>query len=180
MPSRDRRRAERRKRKARSAERAEPAAEAAVERGYRAGAERDRAAREALQPLAVEERPAVVAVGAGFAALIASIFWVSAAVAAFTDAHVNGKDPSPVPLAAFAVLLSMMAWGMWKARYWAVLGFQMLLVLFLLAAVAGLVSATTVLQFAGTAILIAVCGAFFYFMVKAMARIQMPSRLPPR
>ena len=180
MPSRERKRAERRKRKARSAERGEAPDVERVERGYRAGEERNRAARESLQPLGEEERPTVVALGAVFAALIALIFWVSTAVAALTDTHVNGRDPNPVPLAAFAIILSMMAWGMWKARYWAVLGFQMLLVLFLLAAVAGLVSATTILQFAGTAVLIAVCGAFFYYMVKAMARIQMPSRMPPR
>ena len=76
--------------------------------------------------------------------------------------------------------MSAMAWGMWKARYWAVLGFQMLLVLFLLAAVAGIVNATTWLQFAGTTLLIVVAGTLFFFMVKALARIQMPERPGPR
>jgi hypothetical protein len=146
--------------------------------GYAGARERDDAAREALEPLAEEERPGAVTVGAAFSALVALIFWVSAVVAVFTDTTVDGNEPSPLPLAAFAVLMSMMAWGMWKARYWAVLGFQMLLVLFLLAAVAGLLSATTLLQFVGTALLIAVCGTLFYFMVKAMARIQMPHRVP--
>ncbi|MFN8160333.1 MAG: hypothetical protein U0R52_04720 [Solirubrobacterales bacterium] len=69
-----------------------------------------------------------------------------------------------------------MALGMWRARYWAVLGFQMLLVLFLLAAFAGVVNANTWLQAAGTIVLIAGCGVLFFFMVKAMARIQMPQR----
>jgi hypothetical protein len=170
VPSRERRRAARRKRKERSAER--------MRSGYVGAAARDEAAREALEPLGEEERPGVVTVGAAFAALVALIFWVSAVVAAFTDATVEGNEPSPLPLAAFALLMSMMAWGMWKARYWAALGFQMLLVLFLLAAVAGLVSATTLLQFVGTTLLIALCGTLFYFMVKAMARIQMPHRLP--
>jgi peptidoglycan/LPS O-acetylase OafA/YrhL len=170
VPSRERRRAERRKRKERSAER--------VRSRYAESSARDEVAREALEPLEEEERPGVVTVGAAFAALVALIFWVSAVVAVFTDTTVEGNEPSPLPLAAFAFLLSMMAWGMWKARYWAVLGFQVLLVLFLLAAVAGLVSATTLLQFVGTALLIALCGTLFYFMVKAMARIQMPTRLP--
>ena len=44
--------------------------------------------------------------------------------------------------------MARMAWGMWKARYWAVLGFQMVLVLILLAAVAGLVDADDLAQFA--------------------------------
>ena len=43
-----------------------------------------------------------------------------------------------------------MAWGMWKARYWAVLGFQMLLVLFILSAALGLVQVSTVLQAVGS------------------------------
>jgi ribose/xylose/arabinose/galactoside ABC-type transport system permease subunit len=70
-----------------------------------------------------------------------------------------------------------MAWGMWRARYWAVLGFQMLLVFLIFSAVFGLlIQAASVAQFAATLGLLAVAGSFFYFMVKAMARIQMPQR----
>jgi hypothetical protein len=73
-----------------------------------------------------------------------------------------------------------MAWGMWRARYWAVLGFQLILVFLIFSAVFGLaVQASTVAQFAATLGLLAVAGGFFFFMVKAMARIQMPHRLPP-
>jgi hypothetical protein len=53
----------------------------------------------------------------------------------------------------------------------------MVLVIFLLAGVLGLVSATTVPQAIGTVLLVVVCLAFFIFMVKAMARIRMPDRL---
>jgi hypothetical protein len=68
---------------------------------------------------------------------------------------------------------------MWRARYWAVLGFQLILVFLIFSAVYGLaLQAATVGQVAATLGLLAVAGAFFYFMVKAMARIQMPSRLP--
>jgi hypothetical protein len=55
-------------------------------------------------------------------------------------------------------------------------GFQMMLVLFLLAGMGGLVSAATVAQAVGTTLLLIGSGALFYFMVKAMARVQMPSR----
>jgi hypothetical protein len=66
---------------------------------------------------------------------------------------------------------------MWRARYWAVLGFQLLLVLLILSAVFGLAAqAATAAQVAATLGLLAVSGTFFYFMVKAMARIQMPTR----
>ena len=70
-----------------------------------------------------------------------------------------------------------MSYGLWKARYWAVLGFQTLLVLMLLASALGLVVASTVLQAVGTTALILGSGALFYFLIRAMARIQMPT--PP-
>jgi hypothetical protein len=73
----------------------------------------------------------------------------------------------------------MMAWGMWHARYWAVLGFQLALVFVLFSAFFGLlVGASSVIEVLATLALLAVAGSFFYFMVKAMARIQMPTRLP--
>ncbi len=178
MADRERKRAARRKRKQRGSG-ASAGAEAgtgAMQRGYAKAEERNREVRESLPPLEQGERPAVVTVGACFVALIAIVFWVSCGVALLTDAAVNGKQPSPAPLGLFALIMTAMAWGMWKTRYWAVLGFQMLLVLFLLAAVAGIVNATTWLQFAGTTLLIVATGSLFYFMVKAMARIQMPER----
>jgi hypothetical protein len=146
--------------------------------GYAKAEERNQAVRESLEPLDEGERPGAVTAGAIFSALIALIFWVSTIVAAVTDTTVDGNEPNPLSLAVFAFIMSTMAWGMWKGRYWAVLGFQMLLVLFLLAAAAGLVTAASVLQAVGTTLLIIVVGTFFYFMVKAMARIQMPTRDP--
>jgi steroid 5-alpha reductase family enzyme len=65
---------------------------------------------------------------------------------------------------------------MWRVRYWAVLGFQAVLALLLLAASLGLLSAHGVGQVLGNLALIAVAGTLFYFMIKAMARIQMPTR----
>ncbi len=76
-----------------------------------------------------------------------------------------------------ALLMGVMAWGMWRARYWAVLGFQLILVFLIFSAVYGLaLQAATVAQVLATLALLAVAGTFFYFMVKAMARIQMPTR----
>ena len=177
MADRERKRAERRKRKARGGG-AKAAAGTPMQRGYAKAEQRNREAREALVPLYEGERPPVVTVGACFAALIAAIFWVSAVIAVFSDTEVNGHTPHPLQLALIACVMTAMAVGMWRSRYWAVLGFQMLLVLFLLAGVAGLVGATTVAQAVGTVLLVLVCLAFFLFMVKAMARIQMPGRLP--
>jgi hypothetical protein len=170
VPSRERKRAERQKRKARG--------RSVMERGYAKAEQRNQEAREALVPLYEGERPAVVTVGAVFSALVALIFWASAVVAIFSDAEVNGRQPQPLQLVIIAAVLTAMAVGMWRSRYWAVLGFQMLLVLFLLAGIAGLIGAQTVAQAVGTVVLVLICLAFFLFMVKAMARIQMPHRLP--
>ena len=115
----------------------------------------------------------------GVASLIGAVFWVSAAVALFTDTEVGGSEPQVAPLVLFAAILTVMAWGMWRARYWAVLGFQALLALIMLAAGLGLVGVRTVLQAIGTTLLLAAAGTLFYLMVKALARIQMPQRRPP-
>ena len=162
----------------RKAKRGTPPPKDRTRGGYAKAEERNQAVRESLPPLGEGERPRAVTAGALFSALVALVFWVSAVVAAVGDTTVDGREPNPISLAAFAVIMSMMAWGMWKSRYWAVLGFQMLLVLLLLAATVGLIQAQTVLQALGTTLLIAVCGALFWFMVKAMARIQMPTRDP--
>ncbi|MGH2963554.1 MAG: hypothetical protein ACRDL3_15390 [Solirubrobacterales bacterium] len=182
--SRERRRAERRKRKERSSKRDDPATIEADSNGEPAPLSRselkDRAAREALVPLHEGERPPAVTVGAAVSTVIAAVFWVSAVVSVVTDIEVSGSEPQTAPLVLFAAVLTLMAWGMWRARYWAVLGFQALLALVMLSAGLGLVQVTTVLQAVGTVVVLAGAAALFYFMVKALARIQMPKRLPPR
>ncbi|MGH2987458.1 MAG: hypothetical protein ACRDLO_12330, partial [Solirubrobacterales bacterium] len=145
---------------------------------------RNEAAREALEPLAPGERPTVVTVGAVISALIAvsTIVGYAAGVEVTkfgSDGIEQGEGQAPVlSVIAVVALMGTMAWGMWKARYWAVLGFQALLVLVLIAASLGLVQATEWPQAVGTTALIAGAGALFYFMIKAMARIQMPQRRP--
>jgi hypothetical protein len=144
-----------------------------MERGYGQAEARNREAREALEPLPEGGRPLVVTIGAVVAALIA----ISIVVSYLAGAEVNGERPRLAQALAPALLLAVMAWGMWGARYWAVLGFQMLLVFLIFSAVFGLlIQAASVAQFAATLGLLAVSGSFFYFMVKAMARIQMPQR----
>jgi hypothetical protein len=188
MASRERKRAERRKRKERSAERqAEQPKEAAGEpdrlEAMAARSEaKNQAAREALEPLEPGERPTVVTVGAVVSALIAlsAIVGYAAGVEVTkigSDGIEQGEDQAPLVSVLAAVgLMGTMAYGMWKARYWAVLGFQALLVIVLIAASLGLLQATKWTEALGTTLLIAGAGTMFFFMVKAMARIQMPER----
>jgi threonine/homoserine/homoserine lactone efflux protein len=65
---------------------------------------------------------------------------------------------------------------MWRARYWGVLGMQTLLALTLILAGLGLVGATSVLAALGLVLILAGAGTLFWFLIKAMARIQMPQR----
>jgi hypothetical protein len=159
-----------RKRKQRGAA---PGARERMERGYARAEERNREAREALTPLGEGERPLVVTVAAAISALIA----VSIVAGYLAGLQVEGGKPRLAQVLAPALLMGVMAWGMWRARYWAVLGFQMILVLLIFSAVFGLLAqAASVAQVAATLGLLVVSGGFFYFMVKAMARIQMPAR----
>ena len=146
-----------------------------MEHGYARAEKRNREAREALEPLAEGERPPVVTIGAVVSALIA----ISIVAGYLAGTEVSGEKPRFAQALAPALLMAIMAWGMWRARYWAVLGFQLILVFLIFSAVFGLaVQASTVAQFLATLALLAVAATFFFFMVKAMARIQMPTRTP--
>lgn len=148
-------------------------------RGYKRAEEKNQEARDALVPLGPDERPGAVTAGALFAGIIAAVFWISLAIRLLTNVEIEGRQPDPVQLTLFAAVMTAMAVGMWRVRYWAVLGFQMLLVIFLLAATLGLMTAETLVQAVATAVLIIIAGYLFFRMIKAMARIQMPQRRPP-
>jgi hypothetical protein len=192
--ARDRKRAERQKRKRRSVERpsvpVEAQAAAATEQSNgdqapsedfqekmaRRYEERNVEARAKLEPLEPGERPTAVTVGAIVAGVLGVIFTVSA-VLAIAGVNAGDREIKPAPIIAFAIVFWVMTIGMWRARYWAVLGFQTLLLLMILASAFGLVVVSSVLQAVGTLLLLGGSGALFYFMIRAMARIQMP--VPP-
>ena len=191
--ARERKRAERRKRKRRStdgdgvaadAAQASPvesdgmplASESFQERMARRYEERNAEARAKLEPLGAGERPRAVTVAAVVSVLLALLFTVSA-VLAFVGVHAGGRDIKPAPIVLFAAVFWAMTVGLWRSRYWAVLGFQTVLLLMMVASAVGLIAVTTALQALGTTLLLLGSGTLFYFMIRAMARIQMPS--PP-
>src|SRR5262245_55718630 len=146
---------------------------------------KNEAARQALEPLAEGERPTVITIGAivsGLIALSVVIGWAAGVeVTKFgSDGIQQGEGHAPiVSVIASAGLMGAMSYGMWRAKYWAVLGFQAVRVIALLGASLGLLQATRWTQAIGTTALIVGAGAMFYFMIKAMARIQMPERPRP-
>jgi cation transport ATPase len=193
--ARQRKRVERQKRKRRSAERvaapveAQPSpatdpqgngdqgrSETFEEKMARRYEERNAEARTKLEPLEEGERPRAVTVAAVVSTVLAVAITVQG-VLSIAGVDAGGTTTRPAPLLLFAVVLWAMAVGLWRARYWAVLGFQTLLVLMLLASAFGLVLVSSVLQAVGTTLLLIGSGALFYFMIRAMARIQMPA--PP-
>jgi hypothetical protein len=202
MSSRERKRAERRKRKQRAAETSsQPEPETPTQSPNGSGAEglaagetvediaaeadargvskseiRNERAREALDPLEEGERPLVVTLGALLSAAIAVVTlgaWIA-------GAEVDGERPSAFQVFAPSILFAVMAYGMWNLRYWAVLGFQAVMAILMIGSFLSLVGATSI-PFALTAATVLIgAGAFFWYTVKALARIQMPDKHLPK
>lgn len=141
-----------------------------VTRGERTAA-KNAAAREQLVPLAEGERPLAVTI-AVFVVLLQALLTVGSYIAGLQLA--GGGAPPLLPLLAYTFILLITAWGLWKARYWAVLGTQAVLVLLIVVASLYLVVSTDILVSIVIVALIAGAGTLFWFLVKAMARIQMP------
>jgi hypothetical protein len=149
----------------------------AMERAYARGRARDEAARAALKPLVPGERPTAVTVGA-IAAGVLALANVIALVVGWDAGPGSGDDDGQAIAGSLLVtmVLCAVAYGMWRARYWAVLGMQTLLAVTIIFAALGLVTATSVWAALLLVAIVAAAGALFWFLVKAMARIQMPER----
>ena len=156
----------------RSRKRRDPAPPAgdAMSRGYARGRERDDAARASLEPLAPGERPRAVTV----AAVVALVIAVANLVGFLAGWEIDGEQPSVFGFAAFELLMLAAAWGLWQGRYWAVLGFEALLGITLVIAGLGLLVASNWQAVALSIGLLVTAGPLFWFLIRAMARIQMP------
>ncbi len=135
--------------------------------------EKNAAARAALVPLRRGERPRAVTVAAVVALLLALVTIVTYLAGAELQ---NGKPAPLAAAAAQALLMLVMAWGLWRVRYWAVLGMQALLGLVIVVfSLSALINASVVGLLIIAAVLIPAV-TLFWFLIKAMGRIQMPVR----
>ena len=144
--------------------------------GYARSRAKNDAARAALRPLRPGERPTAVTVGAIAAVLLAA----SNVIAMVAGWNSLAGDTDQGRAASFTILWSVIllvvAWGMWRSRYWAVLGMQTLLGITLILAALSLITANSAGSVLILLVILAAAGALFWFLVKAMARIQMPER----
>ena len=141
-------------------------------RGYARGRARDEAARAALIPLQPGERPPAVMV-AGVLALVLALTNFGAYVAGL---EVQGDRPNAIGVGVFTLLLLTAAIGCFRVRYWAVLGMQALLGLVVVIFSLLLIRFGDLLELAIALAIIGSAGTLFWFLVKSMARIQMPER----
>ena len=93
--------------------------------------------------------------------------------------EVQGSEARNAGTIVYGGLMTLMAVGLWRGRYWAVLGFQTLLALLIVIWSLLLVKAETLVGALLARAIIAPRGTMFWFLVKALARIQMPERRPP-
>lgn len=129
-------------------------------------------ARAALRPLAPGERPTAVTV----AAVAAMVLAIGNAVAYLLSDAAGGNESAREirQLVLVCGVLVTASIGMWFRKYWAVLGFQTVLALQIIVyclALTRINSAPVALLIVG---IIAASGALFWFLIRAMARIQMP------
>ena len=164
----------RKRRRKPAGERPAPPPESDLPERYARSRARDEEARAALKPLRAGERPTAVTVGAVAAALLAL-----ANVIAIGFGYNSGEDTLATDLAGTIIVsavLVLVAYGMWRARYWAVLGMQTLLALTIIFAALALIRAVDLWAAALVLIILVASSTLFWFLVKAMARIQMPER----
>jgi hypothetical protein len=122
----------------------------------------------ALEPLGERERPRALLVAVAACALLAA----AVLVGAFTVHDLSRHGGSVGGAAFLAVILASLAQGMYRRRYWAVLGFEALLTFQILVTSLALVVASTIAAAAACLLSIVLGGWLFWKLIRVMARIQ--------
>jgi hypothetical protein len=135
---------------------------------------RNAAVRATLTPYAEGERPWAIKISAAVAAIFGGYNLISFLLG--EKLRVDGQKPGTAGILLFALVMFTCAAGMWRMRYWAVLGFQALLVLVLLFLSILLIKVSNLAGLAVCLIGLSVGGVLFYKLVKAMGRMQVPER----
>jgi hypothetical protein len=140
-------------------------------RGYARGRAKDEEARQSLEPLAPDERPTAITV----AAIVAALIGVGNLILLLADSDLHHRSRVTGGI-VFAALMFIAAIFMWRRAYWAVLGFQTLLALSIVISSLALLFAENVEAVIRSLVIIVPAGVLFWFLIRAMARLQMPTR----
>ncbi len=135
-------------------------------------AQRDELARAALSPLGEHERPTSLRI-----AIAVCLVLAVGVIAGAASVHDLSRHGGSLPGAALlAVVLALLAQGMYRRRYWAVLCFEALLAFQIIVTSLALVVASTLLA-AGICLLSVLLGGWlFWKLVRVMGRVQAGER----
>jgi hypothetical protein len=133
------------------------------------GEARDAELRAALAPLAPGERPRSLLA----AVAVCTVLGAANAIAFAAGAKIDGRHPGAGVL-AFTALMAMLAGGMWARRYLAVLAFEALLALAVLAFSLFLIEASNLEAVLLCVAVIAGAGWLFWKLVRVMGRLTVP------
>ena len=109
--------------------------------------------------------------------LLALVLVVANLVLVVGDIKLRGTRPGAE--IAYVVVMALCTYGLWRARYWAVLGFMVLLLLTILQFAVLLVRASNTLGVVFAVVVVGGGGFLFFKLVRVMSRIQLP-RPPAR
>ena len=130
--------------------------------------ERDELARAALSPLGEHEWPTSLRI-----AIAVCLVLAVGVIAGAASVHDLSKHGGSLPGAALlAVVLVLLAQGMYRRRYWAVLGFEALLAFQIIVTSLALVVASTLLAAAICLLSVLLGGWLFWKLIRVMGRVQ--------
>jgi len=130
--------------------------------------QREELLRDALEPLGEDERPPALLVAIAVCVLLAL-----AVILGATTVHNLSRRGGSLPGGAFlAIVLLLLALGMYRRRYWSVLGFEALLAFQIIVTSLALVVASTIAAAAICVVGVGLGGWLFWKLVRVMGRIQ--------
>lgn len=134
--------------------------------------ERDELARAALSPLGEREWPPALRV-----AIAVCLVLAAGVIAGAASIHDLSRHGGSLPGAALlAVVFVLLAQGMYRRRYWAVLSFEALLAFQILVTSLALVVAETLLAAGLCTLSVLLSGWLFWKLVRVMGRVQVADR----
>jgi len=135
------------------------------------GEARNEELRAELEPLAPGERPKIIAVSAAITLVLAVVNGVLAA----TGYEVDGANTTQSAIIFAAIMLALTV-GLWQVQYWAAVGFQVVLGLTAVSAGLGLLVSSNLRALVLCVVLLVASGTLFWFLIRAMGRMQAPRR----